>query len=336
MNRPRASNIGVIAAASLVSLFVLGCASAAGVGAGRPSPPSSGADDALRWAPPSLSRPTTIDLGQGYSAVHMDPARDYVIRLPASGRVGGVTLEGGHDVVLIGGHISIPSTAASGPEASRRAVYIKGATGTVHIEGLLLDAAPGVMWDGVDIAAPEATVQLENVRIEGITGDLHAFHGDAVQPWGGVKDLHIDRLSASSDYQGLTIPIDRGPIARAELSHVDLDGVGGEGQGGGHLLWLTSGTASCQTFDVSLTQVFVQPRRARRLGNSVWPQAGLRKACGARVRRHAASWPGLPTVQGHVTAGAPTGGAFVPRPLVDSSYTSPGYSPQPSSLGDLR
>lgn len=308
-----------------VGLALLGCGDRAQRVARAATAPVVDAADALAWPPPRLSDPTTIEVGQGYTDLRLDPTRDYVLVLPATDKSGGLTIEGGHNVVLIGGHISVPPASASSSSASRRAIYVKGATGTVHIEGVLLDAAAGAMWDGIDIDAPAATVQLENVRIEGVGGALSAFHGDAVQPWGGVKDLRIDRLSATSDYQGLTIPIDRGPIERAELSEIDLTGVGGERQGGGHLLWLTTGTASCRTYDISLTNVYVRARPARRLWNSVWPQVGLTKACAARVRRRTASWPGLPTVRGHVTAGSPPGGTYVPRAEVASSYVSPGY-----------
>ncbi len=305
-------------------MFV-GCGSQANGSDLGPPRPVSQAADALLWAPPRLSQPTTVKVGQGYTDVRLDPTRDYVVELPSAQKIGGLTLEGGHNIVLIGGYITVPAESTSSTSATRRAIYIKGATGTVHVEGVLLNAVPGAMWDGVDIDAPAATVQLENIRIEGVNGALRAFHGDAVQPWGGVKDLRVDRLSATSDYQGLTIPIDQGPIERTELDEVDLVGEGGEGQGGGHLLWLTSGTASCQAYDVSLTSVYVRPRRARKLWDSIWPQARLRKPCAAHVRHRVASWPGLRTVRGHVIEGSPPHGSYVPRSEVGPDYVSPGY-----------
>ena len=165
--------------------------------------------EGLRWPPPRLVDPATIKLpSTGYTESQLDPDRDYIVDLPARDKRGGVTLIGGHNVVIVGGHITVPRSAQP-EDRFRRALYIKDATGTVHVEGVVLDSAPGAVWDGIDIAAPEATVQLENVRVDGVRGSLAGYHGDVVQPWGGVRALRVDRLSASSDYQGLTIPIDQ-------------------------------------------------------------------------------------------------------------------------------
>ncbi len=284
---------------------------------------------ALRWAPPQLTKPTTVTVGQGYTELHLNPAEDYVIKLPKVDKVGSLALIGGHNIVLIGGHITLPSDIPPGKAnyKYRMGIYIKNSTGTVHIEGVLLDAAPGDMWDGVDINAPLATVQLENIRIDGIEGTYYGFHGDVVQPWGGVRDLRIDRLSGTTDDQGLTIPIELGAIGSAELSHIDIRGFGGEAQRGGQLLWLTSGSESCRSYPVQLEDVYLQPRPGRRLGDSIWPERNLPRACAASARRRSADWPLLPSLHGRVIAGIPRGGTYVPASLVGVGYVSPGYMP---------
>jgi hypothetical protein len=282
----------------------------------------------LRWAPPALHDPTTILLGRGYSDTTLDPERDYVIRLPSADKRGGVTIEGGHDVVVIGGHVTLPSGAPPGAanDRYRTGLYLKGQTGTVHVEGVLFDAAPGVRWDAIDIDAPAATVQLENVRADGVRGGFHSFHADVVQPWGGVRALRIDHLSASSNYQGLTLPIDEGPIGSAQVSHVDLHGLSAGAQGTGHLLWLTTGSRTCRSYPVALHDVYVRPRAGETLGETVWPQRGHPGRCAARTHDAVASWPRLRRIRGDVRAGAPPGGSYVPPGVAGVGYVSPGYA----------
>ena len=281
----------------------------------------------LRWAPPSLEKAINVNLGDGYSNVHLSSSQDATINLPNVDKHGGVTIEGGHNIVLIGGRITVPSDQPPGAENDRfrTGVYIKGATGTVHVEGLQIDGASGAVWDGIDINAPAATVQLENIRVDGVRGRFRGFHGDVVQAWGGVRDLRINRLTASSNYQGLTIPVDRGPIGQAELSKVNLRGLSRHVEKGGHLIWVTSGTETCRTYPLELRGVFLEPRRGLTLGQSVWPQAGRPRRCQARVRKDAATWPRLDRVEGEVRGGSPPDGAFVPTGSVGSDYVSPGY-----------
>jgi hypothetical protein len=305
------------AALSVVGCVLCGCGEAS-------TDPAAGI---LRWAPPTLSHPSTITLGNGYTETHLETNRDYVVKLPATDKLGGVTLEGGHNIVVIGGHITVPANSPPGhvDDRFRTGLYIKGATGTVHVEGVLFDGAPGAVFDAIDIDAPKATVQLEDIRAEGIKGRFNGFHADAVQPWGGVKDLRIDYFSATSNYQGITIPIDKGPIGSAQVSHVDMHGLLAEHEKGGHLLWLTTGSRTCHSYPVQLSDVYVQPRRDLTFGESVWPQVGRPRSCGAKTRNGFASWPRLPNIQGRVRAGSPPGGPYVPPGVAGTGYVTRGY-----------
>src|SRR4051812_21643687 len=63
----------------------------------------------ISWAPPTLVSPTTITLTNtsgGRKAI-MDPTKDYIVVMPSSPITvaGGVELNGGRNVVLIGGGI---------------------------------------------------------------------------------------------------------------------------------------------------------------------------------------------------------------------------------------
>jgi hypothetical protein len=286
----------------------------------EPAPP----EGLLRWAPPPLVDPVTVALGNGPTETYLSPDQDYVIELPHQKKVGATTIVGGHNVVIIGGAVTIPAGTLPGEEndRERRAIYIKDATGTVHIEGVLIDGSGGSEFDGIDIDAPEATVQLENDRIVGVRGDYDTMHGDIVQPWGGVARLRIDRLTGSSDYQGLQLPEDLGPIGSAEISNVNLTATGSSLEGG-YMLWLTKGSHTCISYPVSLTDVFVQPRSERALTESVWPSMYTRFGCHC-TGSDTASWPALP-VTGAVQQGAPPGGSYVPAGTVGVGYHSPGY-----------
>jgi hypothetical protein len=278
----------------------------------------------LRWAPPTLTEPQTIELEDGYTHTRLEPTEDAIVKLPDAKKRGGVTIEGGNDIILIGGEIAVPASEES-EGRYRTGLYIKGATGTVHVEGVRFGAAAEAEWDAITINAPQAKVQLQNIRADHLRGGFDGFHADVVQPWGGVAVLRINRLTASSNYQGLMIPIDRGPIGRAVLSSIDLRGLTEGADAGGHLLWLTSGDRSCNAYPVQLRNVYVEPRRGMSFGASLWPERKRPRECRARTRHGVASWPALPSVQGKVFAGDPDGGAYVPVGVAGVGYASPGY-----------
>jgi hypothetical protein len=293
------------------------------VGATGEVPPPAGVSGGfkLRWAPPVLTDPITIQLGTGSTTTTMDPIKDYIIEMPDTLKEGATVLNGGHNIVLIGGAAEVPASDASGGT-----LMINGATGTVHIEGLLVDGDGGANADGIDIDAPQATVQIENSRIVNLTGSYTGFHADVVQPYGGVAALDIDHLTGSSNYQGLFLRPDVGPIGPVTLQDVNLSYT--SGTSGGYLLWLSTG---CDTSpSISLSSVYVQGRPAADLGHSIWPPDYEQPAgqtennCLATVTNGEGTWPSLP-VSGYVTNGAPPGGDYVPPGVTGIGYVSPGY-----------
>ena len=311
----------------LVVLWLLGSSF------GAPSAGASGS--ALAWAPPDLVSPTVIALPTTSIHLELDPSKDYILQLPVTGLRGALWVEGGHNVVLIGGTITVPSTANqtdNGADNTDTGIYIKNATGTVHLEGLVIDADPGVMFDGIDINAPQATVQIENVRITDLWGSDSMMHADAVQTWGGVKDLRIDDMSVDGDYQGLTIDPDLGPVGSAEIENVDLTidpipaALASETEGGGHMIWLTRGATSCDApSSVSFQNVYIDASQSddETGGGTVWPSAeNSTLPCAAVLQGDEITWPSL-SVTGSVTLGTPPNGSFVPRGTAGNSYRSP-------------
>ena len=154
--------------------------------------------------------PQTIELGPGITTTTLNPARDYIIALPKSGKQD-TFIKGGHNIIISGGHISTGADPPPWGSSEHRGIYIADATGIVHIEGVLVDDADVGRGNGVAIAAPAATVQIENDRFVNLTGTQDTNHADVVQVWGGVKELRIDHLTGSTNYQGLTINPDLAP-----------------------------------------------------------------------------------------------------------------------------
>ena len=271
--------------------------------------------------------PIRIKLGTGVTHTSLSTSRDYILEMPDTEKIGGTWIDGGHNVVLIGGSITIPTGTRPGVEydSERNGIYISKSTGTVHIEGVSINGIGGAEFDGIDIAAPLATVQLENLRITEVRGTFSHFHADVVQTWGGVKDLRIDDLTGTSNYQGLTLEEDLGPMGSAQISNVDLTATTEPPlDKGGHMLWLTPDSNSCSSYPVSLSNVYVTPRPNLTLGTSVWPPDNSSLSCGESGATFA-TWPTLP-VTGGVQEGAPPNGSFVPPGIAGVGYVSPGYS----------
>jgi hypothetical protein len=265
----------------------------------------------VRWAPPPLNHPTTVSAadstasGDSEHVLRLRPDQDYRVRMPdapLTGR-GGLVIQGGHNVVLIGGEIDIPMQAGDPSSDSRRGLYLNDQTGTVHIEGLLIRGAD--LSEGIDLSEPlGAVVQIENVRVEGVHArDESGFtdnHPDVLQTWAGPAELRVDRLSGSTDYQGLFLaPNQFGsqpPPRQVTLSHVDLRGAS---CCYGFLLWQQG------SFPIHTDDVWITPHPSRSLAHSLWPS---------------------PAPWGGVSQGTPPDGEFVPPGVAGASYESPGYS----------
>jgi hypothetical protein len=269
----------------------------------------------------------------------LDQSRDYILKVPAGGLHGTVEIDGGHNVVMIGGSINVPSTANqtdNGADNTDTGVYIRQSTGTVHLEGLQITADPGTQFDGINVNAPSATVQLENIRITNLWGSDTAEHADAVQTWGGVHDLRIDHLTADGDYQGLTIDPDLGPVGSAEIENVDMTLVPRPASlasitvGGGYMIWLTQGAHTCTAPGaVSFKNVYISDQDTNRVAPSktAWPPpTGSGLPCTGTVSGNQETWPTLP-VTGSVSLTAPPNGPFVAAGVAGDSYASPGYLP---------
>jgi hypothetical protein len=277
----------------------------------------------LSWAPPALSNPLTLNVPSSGGWFRLDSARDYVVKMGNVSAVGGVVLEGGHNVVLIGGHITIPWAGSTPGMNDRRALYVKGQTGVVHVEGLLIDNQGGDLGEGIQIAAQNAIVQIENVRVT----DIHArdevgftdCHPDIIQPHSGYKELRVDHLTGRSDYQGLFLKAESGyTLGPTDLRNVNLIGLAT-----GHYLFWQELAAT----PVTLTNTWLDNSQTRYpLGYSVYPD--IQKPVGRQAvvspDGTQVYWP-TSNIAGVVLKGRPPAGDFVPLGLAGTSYVSPGY-----------
>ena len=269
----------------------------------------------LRWPAPTLTAPTTIAVAQGDQSLTLDKTKDYILNLGGAVHQGALWINGGRNVVVKGGTIALPASSTR-----NTAMNIVNSAGTVHVEGVLFDGSAREM-DAVQITAPAATVQLENIRAVGIAGTFATNHSDVVQPWGGVAKLRIDHMTADSNYQGIFTRPDQGAIGSVELQNVDLAFNNAKAtSAGGYLLWMTTDCAMAPT---TLSNVYITPRLGTSLGSAVWP-ATNDASCPSKLSSNTVTFPKLP-VTGGVIGGAPPAGPFVPAGKAGIAYVSPGY-----------
>ncbi|MGY1827521.1 MULTISPECIES: hypothetical protein [unclassified Blastococcus] len=285
----------------------------------RATTPSTGA---LSWAPPAGWESYPVHNVTPSNSVTTIGARngDVLIKLPADRPAGPITIANCRNAVIMGGQITVAPTARFGND-DQRAIYVHKCTGTVHIEGVLINGnVPGSQADGIAVNAPEATVQIQNVRMEALRGTYSVNHADVFQPWGGVREYRIDRLSGTTNYQGIQVRQDLGAIGKGTIRNTN---VGSSGvtpvERGGQFIRI-----DCNTYPLALENVFIDPRVGRDMGYSVWPQTDDR-SCPAKISNGVVSWPSIGNLSGTLTQGKPASGDFVPAGSVGIGYVSPGY-----------
>lgn len=274
----------------------------------------------IGWEPPPLDHPTTIVLENGPTYTRLDVNKDYVIHLPQVAKIGATFIEGGRNVVLYGGHITVPDGGET--DAERRGIYIKNATGVVHIEGILIDGTDPEGFDAIAISAPDAIVQIVNVRVIGVTGRFDGFHGDIIQPFGGVRELRVDHLTGTSNYQGIYLPETQGRVGAAIFRNVNLSYEPNVHDETTYLMWLPVNHRTCHlTYPVTMENVYIEPRSWQSAARSaVWPNSAVPQGCVAVQEGQQITWPSLDGLSGGVLVGSPPDGDFVPEAAVGVKY----------------
>lgn len=296
-------------------------------------PPTSDilASEPLKWAPPELENPITIDLPPDYPGwtLKLEIDQDYIIQMPNEPLKTGLSINNGRNIVMIGGEIDIPWMGDEASISDRRALILSGMTGIVHIEGLLIHGED--LTEGIQIDAPDAIVQLQNVGIFGVHArdevEFTDNHPDLIQSYGSVGELRVDRFTGSTDYQGFFFSADfNGAHGGIDLSHVNIIGL----PTARYLIWFSQ---TEWKGDVKLEDVWVDvpEERSGGLGDAVWPPTHHDFPDRAEIITNAdcicVGWPPemIPHITGFVQQGTPPDGDFVRAENIGTHYISPGY-----------
>jgi hypothetical protein len=256
--------------------------------------------------PPALTNPTTVEISDTNRNLHLEPGRDYVIRMPstpccASG--GGVTLNGGRNVVIIGGEIFDDSPISPSERVSSAyGLYLLNQTGTVHLEGLWIHGRG--IGQAIVLAQPRgATVHVQNSRLAPLHPVGHV-HTDGIQSWAGPARLRMRNVTIRTAGVGIqtqphtfdAVAIDRWEYWRVNVVQLTPDA---------YALWKGSGQGEWW-------REIHRDLWVKNLGNYAWPSA-----------RH---WnPGGPAlIEGEpIKRGIPPRGDFVQARIVGLRYGQP-------------
>ena len=307
-----------------IAVAVVTSAASGSTGVGAPTP--------LTWAPPALTDPIVIDVTNANRRLFLDDGRDYQLNVvePLKREL---WIDGGRNVVVIGGHITIDELGAESPYQDNTAVKVRGGSpaGTVHLEGLLVDGT--YVNDGIAIATSR-NVQIQNVRVERVRDEIKRGHADCIQVQQGVGDLRVDRFTCTTQRQGIFLGDHSGPIRSADLRNVNVLGAPGK-----HLFWQQ--TAS---YPVALNNVWLGIAAGYSawapFGFWVYPQRDGRTYAGRvdEARRAVVSRDGKrlwfvgSRISGVMRRGKVGGAEFVPQGAAGMGYASPGYATVPKRI----
>ena len=302
-----------------VVAVVVTAAASGSAGVGPPAP--------LTWAPPALSNPVVITVTNANRRLYLDNSRDYRLNI-VEHLNRELWIEGGRNIVVIGGHITIDQLGSSSSYQDNTAVKVRygDPAGTVHLEGLLIDGA--YVNDGI-VTATGRNLQIQNVRVERAYDRIKNGHADCFQSQLGVGHLRVDRFTCSTTRQGFFLGNHDGPIASANLRHTNMYSAYGY-----HLLWQSYATLPITISDVWMA---VAPGSSTQYSFGFWvyPQVDGKDAytgTNSTTRKAVLSSDGQSlwfigsNITGTVRKGVPSGGDFVPRSAVGTGYTSPGYA----------
>jgi hypothetical protein len=286
---------------------------------------TSAAAGGLAWAPPAQSDPTTLTLGTASNYFRLDNQKDYIVRYPSSVKVGQLMIEGGRNIIIVGGE----QRNYTGTGAATVFFTDNGSNGApvtgrvIHVEGLNIDMTGGDVRDVFGLMTPSAIVQLENIRAMNVHGVGSGVHPDIVQNYSDILGLRVDRLTGSTNYQGFFIRPDAGEIQSVDLRRVNLTLEPNGEDDYCQVLFFASYDGAAP--ELHLDAFYIQNNRpGQNAQHAVYPDnnaAGMQSSYdGVSV-----TFPTFLQVSGAVYDGNPPGGDYVPAISAGGGYATPGY-----------
>jgi hypothetical protein len=304
----------------------------------------------LTWSPPPCGDAThaCVILPLANTGSHqvliLDSAKDYILQLPNVPLVGGIDIDAGHNVILIGGEIDLttPCTTDRAPCHGINISMGPTSTGTVYVEGVLIknpDASHSqYTGDGIDVSTTALSkLTIQNVRIEGVDGcsaNGNPAHADVFQPYGATGAvIQVDHLTGTTDFQGMQIPPDLTSPASADYRNININVLLNphpecvQGTPDQYAWWVAgSPTSWCGTYPMTLTNDYTSEPNGSLAYNAVWPDPyAAWTGCPGSYSNGVATWPQLTAITGGIQNGPPPGGDFVPAGVAGLGYVSPGY-----------
>jgi hypothetical protein len=299
----------------------------------------------LRWAPPVLVNPVTINLNTtnsvsaaatGNYATGLDNNQDYIIVLPSTLRTTTITINGGRNIILKGGHATLEGAQTDSvvliTDSSTNGSATPKPGRIVHIEGILVDASGGLSHDGIDYDCPSAIVQIQNCRITGMMGQKSEVHADISQNQGGAQEVRYDHVTGTTDYQGFFCPPAGGIITNGiKISNTDLSyWAANLSNPVTYLLWSTQITDGTQNTPVDILGTFViSNNRSGQtvLADSIWAPSNtpLSEDAAGNISFAAGANVTGSIIDGNKNPNAVPSGGFCPIANCGLNYSSPGY-----------
>jgi hypothetical protein len=333
----------------------------------------------LTWAPPALSSPVTVqvqsngqacpsltspaqDLSQPW-VCYLDPTKDYVLKLghrQEAGKIPGLVVSGGRNVVILGGRVTIPAPADPSPE--RKGLTFHDQTGIVHVEGVLVDGSP---LQCLVLNSAQAVFQIENFRCEGVSMYKENFstaHSDIILTWKSPPEIRIDKFTSDYDGTGLAFYGQRRSdgswtypgkvvLKRTNIRNMTKSACSNFSKPLGHMY-----VASWRQTRIEVDRMFAETGWGRASTTTDCPNPGsfqFKLADGWATYNGTSDYPktqrssgdglntgsyfeftnptydnvwGVGGAYARVDYGIPVGGDYVPAGLAGTGYTSPGYT----------
>ena len=298
--------------------------------------------DKLLWPVPANRLVIEVPFEDRQQRIVLDDAHDFRLVLPEQPLTHRLDIVGGRNVSIIGGAFHLKGYDDLDTNRAALAFWNGEHSGirTIHIEGIHFDMSEARDRDALAFNDEYAIFQVQNVRFENINGDHLGLHPDAIENWGGAKEIRIYKATVITDHQGFLLsplqPTQINPTEFVNLQKIDFKRNAGEyGVYPNHkcpiYLWLVHYMhETCETYErgAFLSEVYaLHADNCWDFGmNDAMPNTIQPAGCLAVVSQDSSemSWPSLP-FEGAMKQGVPPDGEFVPAGVAGIDYNSPGY-----------